>query len=319
MAAPVVLLAAVGLSSVAIDMPPDTPAPLVQKVVDSCNEALGAKRCEAATTGGSPSMLLAVVRFGEATVDIRLFRVGAVRTEVERRSVAFSEDDARADRYIATGLMVAALAATHPEPEPAAAPEPEPPPKPKPPVPSRPSPSPGRAEPSDSTGLDAAFEIGRGLDSHSPKYGGSLRAWWIAHGPRVGVTGGASYLYATDPLQLTWASASLGMLARATHWSSSVSVEVSAEGMAQRVTVAADLAGRRDKASAGRWGGRFGSKVAFELSRWVHPWLGWEMSLLRPGFEVKVGEERIGAEGSLRIGAALGLRIVFSPWGSGAK
>ena len=306
MAAPVVLLAAVGLSSVAIDLPADTPAQLVQQVVDSCNEALGAKRCEAAQAGRRNSALLAVVRFGDATVDIRLFRVAPVRTELERRSVAFSEDDARGDRYIAAGLMVAALTAAQPEPTPV------PEPQAGPPAPPRPSPPPSPAEASNPTGLDAGFEIGQGLDSHHPKYGGSLRAWWIAHGPRLGVTGGASYLYAANRAELTWTSASLGIIGRATPWRSLVSVEVSAEGMFQRVVAAAELAGTRESASVGRGGGRFGSKVAFEFGRWVHPWLGWEMSLLRRGLKVTLEDERIGAEGALRFGMALGLRFVVS-------
>ena len=126
------------------------------------------------------------------------------------------------------------------------------------------------------------------------------------------MTGGGSHLSAANPVKLTWASASLGIIGRATPWSSSVSVEASAEGMLQRVVAAAELEGTRDAKSVARWGGRFGSKVAFELSRWAHPWFGWEMSLLRPGVEVKLVGEPIGAEGQLRFGLALGLRILLS-------
>lgn len=307
-----VLLAALGLPTVAIDLPEDTSPQIVARVVDSCNAALGSRRCEAAQPTGNDTTLLAVVRFQGAALDIRLFRGRGVRTEVERRSVAFSEEDAAPDRYIAAGLMVAALTAAQPQ-SPEKAPAEVPPPESPPPPPPEPEPEPVQSAPgapAPHLGIDLAFLMGQGLDSRHPKLGGGLQPWWLADSPRIGASVSISYLYSSGPVQLTWVSAGLGVAGRITDWSAPVSVEISTEAMVQQASAAAERDGIRRSENLLRWGGRLGSKIAFPLGGPIEPYLGWEVTLLRPSFEVRLEDERIGSEGPLRFGLALGVRIV---------
>jgi hypothetical protein len=318
-----VLLATLGLPTVAIDLPADTPSQTVARVVDSCNAALGARRCEALRPTGNDTTLLAVVRFQGAALEIRLFRGEGVRTEVERRSVAFSEDDAAPDRYIAAGLMVAALTAAQPEAPPEPPPEPSAaPPEPPPAVSTPPSESlPERREASGPhLGFDLGFQMGQGLDSRNPKLGGVFQSWWLAESPRLGASVSLAYLYAGQPVELTWACVGLGLTGRVTDWTAPVSVEVSTEALLQKATAAAERAGIRRSEDVLRWGGRLSSKLAFPLGGPIQPWLGWEVTLLRPSFEVRLEDEHLGTEGPLRFGLALGIRVVpFTNQGFGPE
>jgi hypothetical protein len=101
----------------------------------------------------------------------------------------------------------------------------------------------------------------------------------------------------------------MGLLTRITGWSSPVAVEVASEAMVQRAGASARRQGQRRSAHVMRFGARFGSKLAFRTGGPIEPWFGWELSLLRPAFEVRVEEERLNNEGPLRLGVAVGARL----------
>ena len=328
---PVALLAAMGLSTVAIDLPAETEPEATTRVVDSCNAALGAQRCEAALPNGNGTTLLAVVRMQGAVLDVQLFQQDAAHTELEQRSIEFSEADTATDRYIAAGLMVAALTAAQPE---SSSSEPEQEPEhglgPKPELERQQEPEPelgatpqlepepnaiasqteASSAPPIHVGLDAALQLGQGLHISHPRWGGMLGLWWMAHSPRIGVSGMANYLVASDQVQLTWISGSFGLVTRLTEWNSAVNAMVSAEAMMQRASAAAERDGARESASLLRWGGRLGARVGLDLGSMVQPWIGLDTTLLSPAFKVSLGGEQVGAAASLRFGVVLGVTIL---------
>jgi hypothetical protein len=80
--------------------------------------------------------------------------------------------------------------------------------------------------------------------------------------------------------------------------------------MVQQATASARRDGIRQSENVVRWGGRLGSKIAFPLGGPIQPWVGWGVTLLRPSLEVRLEDERVGSEGPLRFGLALGIRVV---------
>ena len=79
--------------TVTIELPADTPEILIEKVVSSCNQALGGPRCRAAPTPDEPTKLYAVVSWDGVELAISLREGGADGVEVDSRHVAFSDSD----------------------------------------------------------------------------------------------------------------------------------------------------------------------------------------------------------------------------------
>ena len=307
------LLLGVGqLSTVAIDLPADTPEATVAKVVESCNQALGGPRCQAAGQGVRTT-LVAIVRWEGTELRISLHKDSAEGPEVDQRQVAFSAEDAPRDRFIAAGLMVAALTAAQINPE---APEPEPPPPP----PTKPPPAPPKldvppappAPPPElplhlATNLSA--EVGQGLSGEGAKWGGGVRLSWLLHSPRIGVTGKVSYLGAGQPTRMRWTSAAVGLIARLSPWNSPIGVEFSGEGVAERVVAQATRDGESDSDGLWRLGGQLSLLAGLRVPASVEPFVGLQLTLLERGFEVRLEDEPLATEPPLRLTGQLGLTI----------
>lgn len=307
------VLLATHMATVAIELPADTPEVLVDKVVESCNQALGGPRCQAANAAGETTLYARVAWDGNELA-ISLRRGAADGDEVDSRHVAFSDTDDPEDRYIAAGLMVAALAAAQvteaPQPPPEEA-APAPPPEPPPPPPPAPLPEPvvvPAATPLH-LGLDLAAEAGQGLEGQAPKWGGSLRLWWLGHTPRLGVTAGASLLGADDDVELRWTSFAVGFAARVTPWDSQFGLDVLCDVLAQHTKASATLGDATDSEALWRFGGRLGALVSIDTGTWVRPYVGVTLTLLDRGLEVRLADEAQGSEPPLTVGGSLGVRL----------
>ena len=308
-----VLFGITRLATVAIDLPEGTPSATVDRVIDSCNQALGGPRCHAALPGRPSTTLLAVVSWEGAELKITLYRE-IDGEEVDRRQVAFSETDAPTDRYIAAGLLVAALAAAHGNEE-AASQQPEPP-APGPPPPPAPSP-PSVFEPAPLAipraplrlGFDLELQAGQGLSGDQPRWGGGLRLWWLEDAFRIGLVAGASHLRASEPVELTWSTLGAGLVAHPTPWNSPIGVEISGEAVAQYTEARAEL--QNDTQSDGLWrmGGRLSSAFLWEATNWLKPYVGLQLTLLEQGFQVRVRNAPVGAEPEARVILSLGLKV----------
>jgi hypothetical protein len=307
------LLFASQASTVTIELPKGTPTALVQQVVDSCNQALGSPRCHPALDPGGDTALYALVLWDGNELTISLRRKAPNGVEIDSRHVAFSDADDPRDRYIAAGLMVAALTAAQPN-EPTPAPTPAPAPEtPKAPL-ATPASAPATVPAEQSSaplhlGLYVGAEAGQGLTGQSPKWGGGLRLWWLAHEPRLGVTASASLLGAKDSVSLRWTTLCLGFTARLTPWESLFGVDVVTDATAQHTRASATLGAETDSAELWRFGGRFGALVSLDTGSWVQPYVGVSLTLLERGVEVTLEQEAQGSESLLTLGGSLGIRL----------
>lgn len=307
-----VLLGITRLSSVAIDLPDGTPPETVNRVVESCNQALGSPRCHAASPGQPSTTLLAVVSWEGADLKITLYRESDGE-EVDRRHVAFSEADAPSDRYIAAGLLVAALTAAHgneqtESPPPEAPPAPSPPPSPPAPV-YEPAPPPIEPAGPLRLGMDLEVQAGQGLSGEQARWGGGVRLWWLENDYRIGVTTSAGHLRASKPVELAWTTLGAGVVARPTPWSSLVGVEISAEAVAQHTEARAERRAESRSASLWRLGGRLSSAFVWEVHDSLKPYVGLQLTLLERGFQVTVQGEPVGSEPEARVLLGLGLKV----------
>lgn len=306
------LLFATLTPTVTIELPADTPSILIEKVVSSCNQALGGPRCRAASVSEEPTTLYAVVTWEGVELAISL-RESATGGEVDSRHVAFSDSDDPEDRYIAAGLMVAALAAAHPsEPEPVTPPpEPPPPPSapPEPPPPPLPAPEPTPPATPLHVGLDLNAEAGQGLRGQGPKWGGGVRLWWLAHAHHIGVVASASLLRADDDVTLRWATLAFGFAARVTPWDSLLGLDLLCDATAQHTKASTELGSEADSASLWRFGGRLTALLSLDTNFWIQPTMGVTLTLLDRGLEVTLAEDAHGSEYPATLGGSLGVRL----------
>ncbi|HEY6725295.1 MAG TPA: hypothetical protein VI197_14770 [Polyangiaceae bacterium] len=310
------LLFATNPPTVTIELPTDTPDALIERVVDSCNQALGEPRCRAAPASGEASTLYALVSWEGVELAISLRQGTATGVEVDSRHVAFSDSDVPEDRYIAAGLMVAALAAAQANEVPAAEPAPEPAP-----VPPRPPIAAPRVEPAPTApavtapetplhlGLDLGAEAGPGLRGQRPKWGGALRLWWLAHAPRIGASASASLLGADDDVTLRWTTLALGFAARVTPWDGALGLDLLCEATAQHTEASASVGAETDSDALWRFGGRLGAVVSLDTGSWIQPYLGATLTLLDRGLEVTLAEDAQGSEPGVTAGGSLGVRL----------
>lgn len=306
------LLFATHTPMVTIELPPGTPEPLIERVVDSCNQALGGPRCRAAPAPDEPDALYALVSWEGVELAISLRRGTASGVEVDSRHVAFSDSDDPEDRYIAAGLMVAALTAAQvSEPPPAAAAPPEPPPVPvAPPLPPPlPAPEVTPVQIPLHLGLDLGAEVGQGLRGQGPKWGGSLRLWWLAHAPRIGASASASLLGAEDGVTVRWTTLAFGIATRVTPWDSRLGLDVFCDATAQHTKASATAGAEADSDAIWRFGARVGALVSVDTGYWIQPTLGVTLTWLNRGLEVTLAEDAQGSESLATLSGSLGVRL----------
>ena len=314
------LLLATQTPTVTIELPPDTPENLIERVVDSCNQALGGPRCQEVQAAEDPTTLYAIVSWDGIELAISLRRGTQNGEEVDSRHVSFSDSDDPEDRYIAAGLMVAALAAAHSSEPASPAPTPEPPPPESPSAqagtPVAPPPTPEAApvtEAPDQTplhlGLDLGAEAGQGLRGQAPKWGAGLRLWWLGHTPRLGVTASASLLGAEDSIKLRWTTLGLGFAARVTPWESQFGLDVLGDVTAQHTEASATLGAETDSEELWRFGGRLGALVSIDTGTWIRPYVSVTLTLLDRGLEVTLEDDTQGSEAPATLGGSLGVRL----------
>lgn len=307
------LLLATQMSTVMIELPPDTPEALIEQVVDSCNQALGGPRCSAADASGEATTLYALVSWDGVELAISLRRGAASGVEVDSRHVAFADSDDPEARYIAAGLMVAALAAAQPSeaaaPEPPPEPAPAPTPRRRPVSPPTSAPELLRAKNPLHLGLDLGAEAGQGLRGQGPKWGGGMRLWWLGHAPRLGVSASASLLAAEDGVSLRWTTLAAGFVARVTPWDSQLGLDLLGDVTAQYTKASATLGTETDSEALWRFGGRLGALVSIETGTWLQPYGALSLTLLDRGFTVTLAEDAQGSEPLATLGGSLGVRL----------
>lgn len=308
--------AATQLSTVAIELPEGTEASTAARVVDSCNQALGGPRCHPAG-GEQATTLYAIVSWEGSLLSVSLYQGGPTGKQLDRRDLTFSDVDARQDRFITAGLIVAALTAgarasleaTPPE-EPQAPEAPEAPPLPAPAA----EPPAGEVPPAlvspRHAGFDLEGQLGRGASEERLEWGVGGQAFWIAHTPRLGAMLGVEARRVGGPVEIRSGGLSAGMLVHLTPWQSGVGVEFSAAGLLQRVTAEAQQGGATDTGALWRGGGKLGAVLLFSGLSWLEPYAAARLTLLNRGFRVTLNDDIVGTEPKHRLLFALGLRLL---------
>lgn len=327
-----------GMSSVTVDLPAGTPAHTLQRVINSCNAALGPQRCRAAQRDGNDATWLAVVLIDGNVLEIQLFReadrsrigyLGKRGSPVDQRRITFGKADSDSDRYVTVGLLVAALAAAQPATPVGSSTIDLPPTGATPVGPSTVGPSPlasGHnadplrapppfAAPSPTAphlGLEAALVFGPGLSRGQPRWGGALGLWWMAHDPRLGIGASLGYAASRQSIDVTWVTATGGLISQLTDWQARFQLLLSLEAIIQRANASAERDGQLQSQGVTRWGGRLGARVGVKAAAGLHPWLGGQLTLLRRAFEVRLGDEPLGTDEALGLSVMVGL--TFTPF-----
>ncbi len=317
------LWATTQLSTVAIDLPESTAPDTVARVVESCNEALGGPRCQTATGEMQGATLYAIVRWEGTELKISLRRGGPNGVEVDRRKVFFSAEDAPRDRFIAAGLMVAALTAAQSTASSNSTDTDSEPPETPPETSKTPEaattrvvavPTPVRLDQYASAhaphwGFDLEAQTGPGLRGQPLRWGGSLAFWWLAHAPRLGLVTTLTYLHADNPVALDWASAGAGLRARLTPFRNVVGVELSTQAVVERVGASATRLGKDQSVHLWRPGGSLETLLVVNPGGFLQLFVSARGILMTRGFSLRVGGETVGSEPRLGFTGGIGLRI----------
>jgi len=303
-----------GLATVAIELPPDPDERRSARVVESCESVLGEGECVDARVG-TPAKWVATVVWDAHRLTITLRRSDAATGAfVARTQLDFSPQDEDEQRWVASGLMVAALAAAQPrsvapapepapEPEPAPAPEPAPEPEPEPPAPSRPS--------TFVASLDLGGLAGVALDRGAPRSGGQGRLALLWGRPSVGVVGGVRGAWRGGEPTVRWLDGSLGFAVRPT--GRGFELDLSGEAVVQSAQARASQDGTTSARSSLRSGGRAGVTMSVRLAPAVGLWIGGDVTVLRPELEIRLNGETVGREPPARWAVGSGVRFRLHP------
>jgi hypothetical protein len=294
--------------AVAIQLPPEVSDRTAARVIENCQAALGPGQCSL-ERDGLDAEWHATVRWNGMQLLVALEHDSARGTEVARRRVVFSPDDSDEQRWVAAGLIVAALTAAQSKSEEA---QEENVLLAEPSVRRRPAtavPKPASADLLHRI-IDVGGIVGRGMRSTEPKLGGGVRGWLMLNPARVGATASLSLASSFSNPGVLWYGGGAGVGARVTRWSSSFGLEVRGEFVLEQARVQAARRGVVQAVSSSwRAGGQFGVVASYHLARWAVPWLAIDVSALRPELELRVADERIGAEGDLRWTFSFGGRF----------
>lgn len=345
MSATSAVIVATAMSSfglVVIEPPASFGADVGERIVESCNRALGEGRCELgveptpeplpepapdgtlqptpapsvpASPGASKAPFRARLRWDGSTLQVELSANGTP-SPIAESTVRFSASDDEKQRWVAAGLLVASLvAAQAPESAPPAAPAPEPePPPPAPPPPAPPSVTDEvRDEKPARLRVDLGALIAPGLDEGPLRKGLALRAAFLpprlTFGPTVSLRAAHAPADALGA-ELDSATLSLGLVGALTPVEAPLSLEVSAEGTAERALVRVSRAGATEEKDAWRFGARLGLTAAAKISDVAGIWVGADVTGQRPELVVRIDSKAAGTETWLRWAALAGLRLV---------
>jgi hypothetical protein len=302
------------LIAVAVELPPDTSDEAAARVIESCQAALGPNECTLAKDGTDAEWHAAVTWEG-MRLRVTLEQSQMRGTEVARRELEFSPSDSEEQRWVAAGLMVAALTAAQSKPE-----EPKEDEKPleqpkarkEPAMVAEPPPAPVVLH----GVVDVGGLVGRGLRASEPKLGILVRGWLTLNASRLGATASLRVASSFGDPELRWYGGSAGIAARVTDWSSPFGLEFVGELLLEQAQARAM---REDveqvMTSSWRGGGQLGVVASYGLARWFVPWVAADLSAVRPELEVRVADRSVGTEGDVRWAFSLGGRFHWSDGG----
>jgi len=296
----------------------EPPRDLLGVMLGACTQAAADSQCYLVSEAPEgPYRAIAIVSW-EREDRVRV-EVGVRRTEGgewRTRQLAFQTGDESLERYRSVGFVVGTLARDAPE---AAAASPPPAPDPPrapdvkveaPPAAPRPSPSPPPAPPARVSGFVMPLAlIGGALDRGGPRFGGGVRAglrpqdnWFFS-----AVVEG-SFRPRAQEVTLIWADAGGGVGVRSTS-TAPVHIEGRVELLAEIFRAEAQLAGRGEARSRLVGAVRAGADVVIDLSPAVGLAAGADATVRFGATTIRVGNEEVGATGSVDLGGLIGVRV----------
>lgn len=266
----------------------------------ACAAALGPGECVLAQE--PPSGPHALVRLGSREVTVEWLDG---RGESVERTLRFSRDEAREEKAVAAGLLVAALSAS----EEARATEPESAVEPAPPSPAPPRVPPPTVE-TRLTRLEVGAAVLVGSDFASATFGGEVRVWVPFPGSRLGLLGAFGYHEPlTKALSVETLHGSLGLFVRSGgERPSGVVADVFVEALGEFAEARVARGGAVETRGFERFGARVGTAFGFRLGAFV-PYVGLEGRWLAPRVVVRVGGDELTASQEFSGGLSLGARF----------
>ncbi len=266
-----------------------------ERVLSSCQTVLGPSGCVTARSGSTD--LQARVSFDTASVVVLVER--EADEPIERR-LDFVPGDGPEQRYVAAGLLVAALAASLPAKEPRA-------------------PIAGVhlglssfevvVPALGSWSLDLGFRAVPVWQLRDWAVGGEARTTFFPGDGHWGVTSGARILVSESaPGEGLWLDGGLGATFRLLPTASAVDWWLTAEGVVATTQVTVVDGQAQTSQTGTRGGGRVGTRLAWGKDRF-RPWLGADLALLGPPVLVRVAGEDVAQTPELELGLCLGLRF----------
>ncbi len=325
-------------SIVAIEPPPEWGDEARAKVVESCSRALGEGRCVLSPSGEAAPPYLARLHWEGESLGVSLIVAGG-EAPLAESSLHFSEADDDTQRWVAAGLLVAALTVAEAEaPEPNVDTPAEPPPKPvqnAAPPPNTVAPAPPVASPSDAADeartdardhapvqLDLGAFGGPGLDEGSPRIGATLRGWLAPADSHLALTLGVrgargTGTYADTAAVAVWMGGSLGLGVCVAVCSEGGLLVASSEAVVERTELQLERSGVTDRQAVWRSGARLGLTGAVRLLPALGLWASGDATLLTPEIAVRVDSTPADQESSIRWTAGAGLRFYVDPFQGG--
>jgi hypothetical protein len=294
--------------AVAVQLPPETSDEAAARVVESCQAALGPDQC-ALATGDRRAKWRAIVDWQGMRLVVTLEHTQTRGTPVARREITFSPSDSEEQRWVAAGLMVAAVTAAQSEPEGPQQPPEEPQTREEPAALAEPHPAPATLR----GVVDFGGLVGQGLRSSEPKLGILGRGWLMLNAASLGATASLRFASSFGNPELRWYGGSAGVAARVTDWSAPFGLELVAELLLEQAQARATRDGvEQVLTSSWRGGAQLGAVASYSLARWFVPWVAADVSALRPELEVRIADRTVGTEGDVRWAFSLGARFQWS-------
>ncbi len=324
-------------SIVAIEPPPEWGEEARTKVVESCSRALGDGRCVLSPSGEATPPYVARLHWEGESLGVSLIIAGGAAPLAES-SLHFSEADDDTQRWVAAGLLVAALTvaeAEAPEPNvdtPAEEPSPKPVQSAAPPAqtaaPAPPVAPLGDASEEASTRSRAPVQFdlgafgGPGLDGGSPRIGATLRGWLAPAESHLALTLGVrgsrgTAAYADANAVAVWMGGSLGLGVCVSMCCEGASLVASSEAVVERTELELQRSGLTDRQTVWRSGARLGLSGAVRLLPALGLWASGDATLLTPEIAVRVDSTPTDQESSIRWTAGAGLRFYVDPFQGG--
>lgn len=315
------LLPALLADLVAIESDPPDPD-LAQIAIESCSDALGAGRCQAAGASDAAATWFVRVTWQpperrRARIEIRHGARDATPASV--RVVEFSAADDLAQRNRAIGLIIAAYVIEQSPPAPATevapAPAPEPAPRPAafaPPAAEEEPAAPATAETrAPAWGADLALLAGPGLDRGAPRLGLMLRGFARPLQLPLAALLALRLARRAGDTAVLWIGGAAGLALRLRTPLSALAFELRGEFALERLHAEAsdELSGMQQSGGAYRYGGRFGLEAHVALGARFALFAGGELSALVPNVYLDVGGEPAGRDRTIGWGGLAGVRL----------